>query len=204
MRVISLLRISLLVFFLILSVLQVIAQTNNVGIGTLTPEPSAILDVSNPYNAISGIPSKGMLMPGLTQIQRDLMESQYSNALADGLLIYETDLGSFWYYRHFVPMPATAPFGQWEQLATQQPTSSAMPVGGIIMWSGTNASIPPGWALCDGGNGTPDLTDKFILSVSSGAENPGTAAVPNQFVPVSGTLSGNDRRIFKLAYIIKL
>jgi hypothetical protein len=72
------------------------------------------------------------------------------------------------------------------------------------MWSGTNASIPLGWSLCDGSNGTPDLTDKFIISVTSAAENPGTASVPNQFVSVSGTLNGNDRRFFKLAYIMKL
>ena len=30
-----------------------------------------------------------------------------------------------------------------------------IPVGGIIMWSGS--SVPAGWALCNGSNGTPDL-----------------------------------------------
>jgi microcystin-dependent protein len=35
-----------------------------------------------------------------------------------------------------------------------------MPIGSIIMWSGT--SIPTGWALCDGNNGTPNLLNKFI------------------------------------------
>ena len=38
-----------------------------------------------------------------------------------------------------------------------------MPSRGIIMWSGTAADIPTGWALCDGTGGTPDLTDRFIL-----------------------------------------
>jgi hypothetical protein len=57
-------------------------------------------------------------------------------------------------------------------LATQS-IPNGIPQGGIIMWSGTNASIPAGWALCDGTNGTPDLTDRFILSVSSSAEDPG-------------------------------
>lgn len=37
------------------------------------------------------------------------------------------------------------------------------PVGGIVMWSGSVASIPAGWALCDGLNGTPDLRDRFII-----------------------------------------
>ena len=38
-----------------------------------------------------------------------------------------------------------------------------VPSGIIAMWSGTNASIPTGWNLCDGTNGTPDLRDRFIV-----------------------------------------
>lgn len=41
-----------------------------------------------------------------------------------------------------------------------------VPSGGIIMWSGSIASIPEGWVLCDGNNGTPDLKDKFIIAAS--------------------------------------
>jgi microcystin-dependent protein len=44
--------------------------------------------------------------------------------------------------------------------------------GVIVMWSGSIANIPAGWALCDGNNGTPDLRDRFILGVAAG-ENPG-------------------------------
>jgi len=49
---------------------------------------------------------------------------------------------------------------------------AAIPTGAIIMWSGTIANIPSGWALCNGSSGTPDLRDRFILSVST-SENPG-------------------------------
>src|SRR5690625_1037502 len=41
-------------------------------------------------------------------------------------------------------------------------TESAVPSGVITMWSGSLTSIPTGWALCDGQNGTPDLRDRFI------------------------------------------
>jgi len=37
------------------------------------------------------------------------------------------------------------------------------PSGGIIMWSGSVASIPSGWFLCDGSNSTPDLRNRFIV-----------------------------------------
>lgn len=30
------------------------------------------------------------------------------------------------------------------------------------MWGGLVVNIPAGWALCNGQNGTPDLTDRFI------------------------------------------
>jgi len=43
--------------------------------------------------------------------------------------------------------------------------SGTIPVGGIIMWSGT--TIPTGWALCNGNNGTPDLRNKFIVAADS-------------------------------------
>lgn len=36
-----------------------------------------------------------------------------------------------------------------------------IPVGGIIMWSGS--SVPAGWALCNGSQGTPDLRGRFVL-----------------------------------------
>ena len=40
---------------------------------------------------------------------------------------------------------------------------SGFPSGGIIMWSGTIATIPSGWYLCNGSNGTPDLRNRFIV-----------------------------------------
>ena len=39
----------------------------------------------------------------------------------------------------------------------------ATPAGAVIMWSGPANQIPPGWVLCDGTNGTPDLRNKFIV-----------------------------------------
>ena len=43
-----------------------------------------------------------------------------------------------------------------------------------IMWSGTIASIPSNWRLCNGGNGTPDLTNRFIIGASIDAATIGT------------------------------
>lgn len=45
---------------------------------------------------------------------------------------------------------------------------SAVPKGLVSMWSGTKATIPSGWLLCDGTNGTPDLRNKFIRGIGTG------------------------------------
>lgn len=42
-----------------------------------------------------------------------------------------------------------------------------VPAGGIIMWSGTIATIPSGWVLCNGSNGTPDLRNRFIVAADA-------------------------------------
>jgi len=46
-------------------------------------------------------------------------------------------------------------------------TNAFMPRGGIIMWSGSIATIPSGWSICDGTNGTPDLRNRFIIGAGS-------------------------------------
>ena len=68
-----------------------------------------------------------------------------------------------------VPRAPTAAFGtNTTQLATTAfVQQNGVPVGGIIMWSGTIANIPQGYALCNGSNGTPDLRDKFIIGAGS-------------------------------------
>lgn len=44
---------------------------------------------------------------------------------------------------------------------------STIPPGVIVMWSGSIATIPSGWALCNGANGTPDLRDRFVVGAGS-------------------------------------
>ena len=41
--------------------------------------------------------------------------------------------------------------------------NSPIPHGVVVMWSGTIGSIPPGWVLCNGQNGVPDLRNRFVV-----------------------------------------
>ena len=49
----------------------------------------------------------------------------------------------------------------------QPPAATPIPTGGILLWSGSIGSIPAGWVLCNGNNGTPDLRDRFIVGAGS-------------------------------------
>lgn len=62
-----------------------------------------------------------------------------------------------------------------------------VPLGGIIMWSGTVATVPTGFALCDGSANSPgpDLRDRFIVGAR---QDDGGAAKTN--VTGSLTVSG--------------
>lgn len=46
-------------------------------------------------------------------------------------------------------------------------TINAVPSGAILLWSGSSASIPTGWLLCDGTSGTPDLRNRFVVGAGS-------------------------------------
>lgn len=55
----------------------------------------------------------------------------------------------------------------WTVSASTFVGNGTIPLGGIIMWSGSIVSIPAGWALCDGSSGTPDLRDRFVIGAGS-------------------------------------
>ena len=60
--------------------------------------------------------------------------------------------------------------------------------GMIMMWSGTIATIPSGWVLCDGSNSTPDLRNRFIIGANA---DDGGAAKTN--VTGSATQTGGTK-----------
>jgi hypothetical protein len=49
----------------------------------------------------------------------------------------------------------------------QPPAATPIPTGAILLWSGSIGSIPAGYVLCNGNNGTPDLRDRFVVGAGS-------------------------------------
>lgn len=48
-----------------------------------------------------------------------------------------------------------------------QAGAALVPSGIIAIWSGSIASIPTGWVICDGTNGTPNLKDMFVVGAGN-------------------------------------
>lgn len=44
----------------------------------------------------------------------------------------------------------------------------------IAIWPYSVSTIPEGWVLCDGNNGTPNLMDRYTKGISSASETPGS------------------------------
>lgn len=42
-----------------------------------------------------------------------------------------------------------------------------VPIGAVMLWKGSYATIPDGYQLADGTNGTPDLRGKFLMGIAS-------------------------------------
>lgn len=76
---------------------NVLAQDNNVGIGTITPDPSAKLEVESTES--------GVLIPRMNTLQRQGITSP-----AEGLLVYDTDVDCFFYF--------SAASNAWENLCS--------------------------------------------------------------------------------------
>ncbi len=84
---------------ILLSALMVpiLLNAQNIGVGTNTPHSSALLDISST--------SKGVLVPRLTTLQRENITDP-----SNGLLVYDTEKISFWYYGD----------GAWNEIRTNQ------------------------------------------------------------------------------------
>ena len=63
---------------------------------------------------------------------------------------------------------AVATYDNISGILTSIPTATpSVPTGCILIWSGSTGSIPSGFLLCDGTNGTPDLRNSFIVGAGN-------------------------------------
>jgi hypothetical protein len=73
--------------------------------------------------------------------------------------------------------------------------SSILPSGTIVIWSGSIATIPSGYHLCDGTNGTPDLRNLFVIGAAVDA-----AGVPQTTITGANTSTGGSKDSVLIAH----
>ena len=64
---------------------------------------------------------------------------------------------------------------------------SVLPYGMIMLWYGTISNIPSGWSLCDGTNGTPDLTNVFVIGANADYNGAATSSVTSTPLTTGGS-----------------
>ncbi len=104
---------------------------SNVGIGTLSPDPSSILELEST--------DKGVLIPRVDSTQRNGIITP-----ATGLLVYDTDYSEFWYFDGTKWTPITSAAGS----GPIGPTGSQGPIGptgtqGIAGPTGSQGPVGP-------------------------------------------------------------
>lgn len=85
-------------------------------------------------------------------------------------------------------------------LPSSAATVKSIPSGVIAMWSGTVATIPDGWLLCNGSNGTPDLRSRFIVGAGAdgGTHTAGTGGIGSGYY-APGAAGGEDKHTLTVA-----
>ena len=73
-------------------------------------------------------------------------------------------------------------------------TPTNVPIGGIIIWSGSVASIPSGWHICDGAGGTVDLRDRFVIGAGSTYAVGATGGASTHKHTIAATAPGGSHR----------
>jgi microcystin-dependent protein len=188
------------VLLMVLAISLTFSLTAQVGINTDLPHASAAMDIRSPASN----DNRGVLLPRMTSNQRRNLANP-----AQSLLVFDTDQLCFFYYdgaawislvpaeKQHTPAPRPKISGHIEidtgsvqaphmKTDTLQVPGFAMnpfvPTGAILMWSG--ASVPNGWALCDGTAGRPDLRGRFVVGFDAG-----TVSTPFNAAPDGATLN---------------
>jgi hypothetical protein len=76
-----------------------------------------------------------------------------------------------YFYKFVVKTSAAVTIGTYDNIygiiGVQASSGTTIPTGLISLWSGAIGSVPAGWYLCDGANGTPDLRNRFLVGAGS-------------------------------------
>ena len=68
--------------------------------------------------------------------------------------------------------------------AIQAISDTSAPIGTIVMFNAAFAGIPVNWQLCDGTNGTPNLTNQFVYGTNTEGELKDSGGEADAIIPI--------------------
>lgn len=78
------------------------------------------------------------------------------------------------------PMAGNATILTSSNIVANLPAGASLALSGMVLfWSGSSDAVPAGWQVCDGTNGTPDLRDTFVFSLSVDSSYPSSNSNPD-------------------------
>jgi len=90
---------------------------------------------------------------------------------SSGRLDNEVWLTYGYFYKFVLKTAAAVTLGTYDNIygivGVQTAVGTTIPTGVITLWYGSIGSVPTGWYLCDGSNGTPDLRNRFVVGAGS-------------------------------------
>jgi hypothetical protein len=72
--------------------------------------------------------------------------------------------------------------------------STLLPVGSVLIWTGNDGNVPDGWHICNGGSGTVNLLDRFIIGAGDSfslGDTGGPATWNGTFTPLGSVTVGD-------------
>ena len=153
-------KIYVFLFLIPLAIVPIVSNgQQNVGIGTTTPDNSAILDLSSV--------NRGILVPRMTTAQRVAIVSP-----ATGLLVYDTDYDQFWYFDGVVWVQAIGPVGPTGPQGVAGVQGVTGPTGSTGLTGAQGVTGPTGSIGLTGAQGVTGPTGSTGLTGAQGVTGP--------------------------------
>ena len=132
------------------------------GVNAISINSSQAVTLTNPLPVGSG-------GTGLSSLGTGVATALGQNVTGSGSIVLGTSPSLASPTLTGTPIAPTAALGtNTTQIATTAFTiANGIPSGCVVMWSGSIATIPSGWFICDGTNSTPDLRNRFVVGAGS-------------------------------------
>lgn len=131
----------------------------------------------------------------VTKVTRDVMDLSV-RAIEDGITV-EGNCGANFSFNGipiglstpcdggFVNLEATniTATGTFDATGATVVGLGVVPIGTVVMFNAAFSGIPANWQLCDGTNGTPDMTEQFVYGTNTEGELLDTGGQADAIIP---------------------